>query len=68
MSVYVARFISLSPVEVRSFAAERSQALGVKITPALLDETVENLAMLQAHARTFLASPLAGDPERDGGG
>ena len=55
-------FAGLSRAGLAAFAARRADALGVVVAPDLVEEVVDNLAVLQGHARAFLAAA-----EIDGG-
>ncbi len=68
MSVSAKGFVMLSERELEEFAAAQARSLGVAVPSDLMAEIVANLLSLQGHARLFLASPLAGEPERTGGG
>ena len=57
MTVLDAQFIELSRGGLEDFARARSDALAAPIAPDRLDEVVENLTILQNHARTFLSVP-----------
>jgi len=57
-------FAGLSRAGLAAFAAARADALGVVVAPGMTDEVIENLAVLQAHARVFLtaAAAVGADP------
>lgn len=50
-----AEFAQLSGTELAAFAASRAEALRLVLRPERLEEAIENLTALQAHARAFAA-------------
>ena len=62
MTESAGRFVGLSRAGLAAFAASRADALGVVVAPHMVEEVVDNLAVLQGHARAFLAAA-----ETDGG-
>ena len=67
MTASATNFTGLSAEALADFAASQARVLQVVIDPNRIDEVVENLAILQVHARTFLSSPLAVAPDHTGG-
>jgi hypothetical protein len=55
MADFATEFVELSKIELAAFAASRARALHVALAPERLDEVIETLISLQAHARAFLA-------------
>ena len=67
MTASATNFTGLSAEALADFAASQARVLQVVIDPNRIEEVVENLAILQVHARTFLSSPLAVAADDAGG-